>query len=153
MPFITVRGYVFAFVLACFAMAAESAENPRNRGNLGVGVILGEPSGFTAKAWVGKVRAIDALAAWSFRDFFFMQSHYVFHSRKSLEDKEFWFYAGPGGYARLGVGKDRLGVSGNFGVAYAVRQFEVFLELSPKVSIVPDTDGDLTGGLGFHYYF
>lgn len=147
---------VMVLVLFLLSLPVYGVEEERRRGSLGVGVLLGEPTGLTGKLWIQRNRAIDGLAAWSLdsrQNFFYVQSHYLFHFEETVEDKQFVFYAGPGGYVRLGNVRDRLGVSGNFGIAYTISQFEVFLELSPKVSIIPDTDGDLTGGLGFHYYF
>ncbi len=151
----SIRCCVLLLVLFELSGPVHAAETKRARGSMGIGVILGDPTGFTGKLWVGGNKAIDGLVAWSFRrDFFFIQSHYLIHFHETyVEDKRFLIYAGPGGYTRFGEGKDRLGVSGNFGIAYIVDQFEIFLELSPKVSIVPDTDGEMTGGVGFHYYF
>ena len=148
-----VKVLISLILLLYLARIAEAAEGNRKSGTLGLGVVLGDPTGISGKVWVGGNRAVDGLIAWSLRDFLFIQSHYLFHFRGAVENEEFVFYAGPGGFVRAGQGRDRMGVSGNFGIAYTVRQFEIFLELAPKVSIIPDTDGDLTGGLGFHYFF
>ena len=149
-----VKCCVLVLIVLYLSGPIYGAEKQKRGGQLGVGVVLGDPTGIAGKLRLRGNRAIDGLAAWSIgRDRFFVHSHYLYHFQETLEDEQFVFYLGPGGYARLGGAKDRLGVSGNFGLAYNVDQFEIFLEISPKVSIIPDTDGDLTGGLGFHYYF
>lgn len=51
-------------------------------------------------------------------------------------------------------GEDSFGVSGNLGLNYFLKQrYEFFFELSPKLGLVPGTDFDLTGGIGFRFFF
>lgn len=146
-------GIIVLFLLQ-LSVPSQATGTVRGRRSLGAGAVLGDPTGISGKLWLRGNKAIDGLAAWSIKgDFFFIHSHYLYHFQEALEDEQFTLYLGPGGYARLGGKNDRFGVSGNFGIAYNVNQFEIFLELSPKVSLVPDTAGDLTGGIGFHYYF
>jgi hypothetical protein len=46
-----------------------------------------------------------------------------------------------------------IGISGQFGLNFFVEQFEVFLQLTPRLHVLPATDGDVGGGVGLRYYF
>ena len=46
-----------------------------------------------------------------------------------------------------------LGISGTFGLAYNIDQFEIYLRATPRLAIIESTGGDIGGGLGFRFYF
>ncbi len=54
-------------ILIIFIVISAIGLFAQNSG-LGVGMILGEPTGLSAKMWTGKMTAFDAAAAWSFGD-------------------------------------------------------------------------------------
>ncbi len=49
--------------------------------NFGLGIILGEPTGVSAKLWTSGENAFDFAAAWSFKDdgHLLLQADYVWH--------------------------------------------------------------------------
>ena len=49
-----------------FLFAAATASHAQD--GIGLGVILGEPTGFTFKTWTSRNTAVDAAAAWSFSE-------------------------------------------------------------------------------------
>ena len=66
------------------------------------------------------------------------------------------YYLGPGAFVIIKERRDDdilLGISGNFGINFFIERFEVFLQITPRLSVVPDTDGDVCGGVGLRYYF
>jgi len=73
--------------------------------------------------------------------------------QQRVEDEKFVFYVGPVGHARLGGKKEWLGVSGGLWINCIVSRFEFFPEISPKVSILPETEGDTTGAIEFDFCF
>ncbi|MFZ1947286.1 MAG: DUF3996 domain-containing protein [bacterium] len=137
-------------------------------GPLGVGVVLGEPTGLTAKQWLGRGHAVDAAAAWSFADAtaLHFQMDYLFHrpSPPEIEVPGLLFYFGVGGRIKLidedeGRGKrddgDRIGVRFPLGLDYlfAKSHLEVFMEIAPILDLAPESDFEINGGVGLRYYF
>ncbi len=141
------------FILVFFALS----QTLLSQNKLGLGVYLGAPTGITGKYLISTVNAFDVLLAWRFNDAFFIQGHYNFNisELERYKDGVFNFYAGPGLFFRASTKKDDFfGVSGNLGVNYFLkRKYEFFFELSPKVGLFPATGFDLTGGVGFRFYF
>ncbi len=132
--------------------------------SLGIGGQVGDPSGVSLKIYRKKdgkgifksAKAYSFLAAWDLEDFFFLNAHALYE--KPVPDSPLNYYLGPG--AIVGV-DDRpasdvelvLGISGSFGLNFFTEHFEVYLELTPWIKIVPETEGELGGGIGLRYYF
>ncbi len=131
---------------------------------VGIGGQVGDPSGISLKIYrksdgqglFKSAKAFSFLAAWDLEDFFFLNAHALYE--KPIPDSPLNYYLGPG--AIVGV-DDRpasdvelvLGISGNFGLNFFTEHFEVYLELTPWIKIVPETEGELGGGIGLRYYF
>ena len=141
---------ILLLTLLTFSLHAEA-------NNLGLGIILGEPTGLSGKMYLSGNTAIDAAASWSFRnDNFYFHADYLRHFPGLLgRDLEpLTPYAGLGGL--LYVHEDpMLGVRFPLGLSLFIpdTQFEVFLELGPGLLLIPETDFDFTGGIGARYYF
>lgn len=132
---------------------------------VGIGGQVGDPSGLTLKIYrrgargQGPFRSAQAfsfLAAWDLEDFFFLNAHALYE--RPIPDSPLNYYVGPG----LVIGIDDrprrnadfvLGISGDFGLNFFTEHFEVFLELTPWIKVIPDTEGSLGGGIGLRYYF
>jgi hypothetical protein len=135
-------------------------------GPVGVGIVLGEPTGLTAKQWLGRGHAVDAAAAWSFADetALHFQMDYLFHrpGPPEIEAPGLFFHFGLGGRIKLvddeGRGKDdddRIGVRFPLGLDYlfAKSPLEAFLEIAPILDLAPESDFEINGGIGLRYYF
>ena len=140
----------FAFAGACSAAT-----------HIGLGVMAGEPTGLTLKAWSDGRHAIDAAAGWSLGDegWLYLHADYLWHSYdfepNDLPGSLPW-YIGVGGRALLKGGEDSaLGVRIPIGLDYLFRRqpFDIFVEVAPIIDLVPDTDFDLSGGVGVRFYF
>lgn len=138
---------------------------------LGVGIMAGEPTGITAKWWMGRASAIDFGAAWSLQNDneFDLHADYLLHrwgwARDIEEDVEgggLPFYFGLG--AKVGLGHDndgdgdddaRVGARLPLGVSWlnTTTQLEVFGEIVPGLDVTPDTELDLGAALGMRYTF
>ncbi len=127
-------------------------------GSIGLGGQIGDPSGLALKVYQRPGFAYDVLAAWDLDDFFFLNGHALYE--KEIPDSPLRYYLGPG--IVLGFRDDRpardeaevvVGISGQFGLNFFVEQFEVFLQITPRLHVIPDTDGDIGGGVGLRYYF
>lgn len=134
----------------------------RTSGSVGLGGQVGEPSGLSLKFYNEAAPSYDFLAAWSLvDDNFFLNAHalwnYDVQAENVNEDLE-WF-VGPGGFLsivddRPGDDEVEIGISGTVGLNFVVdRRFEFFAQVTPRIAVVPETEGDVGGGLGFRYYF
>jgi hypothetical protein len=46
-----------------------------------------------------------------------------------------------------------VGISGTIGISIMVEQFQIFASVTPRLSLIPGTDGDVGAGVGVRYYF
>lgn len=129
-------------------------------GELGVGVIVGEPTGICAKKWLNNQNAIAVALAWSLSDRGWLQLHadYLFHNYEIAPPKELKgrlpLYFGVG--ARVTLNENaRVGVRIPFGVSYIMSEvpFDLFAEIVPVLNIIPDTGFELNAAIGARFYF
>jgi hypothetical protein len=126
---------------------------------MGVGIVAGEPSGFAFKWWSEGATGVDAVTGWSLDDGdFYAHCDYLWH--REFEDVEIGgtvpLYFGVG--ARLLLRDDddsKVGVRIPVGVDYLFDngRFDVFVEIAPIFNFVPETEFDLSGGVGARFYF
>jgi hypothetical protein len=137
-------------LVVCFSSA--SAEG------IGVGMILGEPTGLCGKVWIGNRAAFDAAVAWSFSDESAVHIHadYLLHTFDliSADDRRMPVYYGIGARLKLAE-KSLVGVRIPVGSAimFDSAPLDVFLEIVPLMDLVPDTEFNLNGSIGIRYYF
>ncbi len=143
---------LFTIFITTLSLSAFS----QDRG-LGVGVILGEPTGLSAKMWTGDNTAIDAAAAWSLAGQASLHVHadILLHSFAiDVDEGELPLYFGIGG--RVLISNDPgVGVRVPFGMAYHFEDvpIELFLEVAPILDLLPATEFNMNSGLGVRYYF
>ena len=155
----TLFGTVLIF--SSFSMPAQSSET-------GIGIIIGEPTGLSAKHWLNKTTAIDAAAAWGFsgRDTFHVHADYLLHNFQVFKGSKIKgqlpIHYGLGLSTRLREKRHDdsksdfvLGVRAPIGITWIVPQqpLDVFIELVPELELAPDTDFGIGLGLGARYYF
>jgi hypothetical protein len=142
---------VLSLIIFCAAAQGQS------RG-LGVGLILGEPTGISMKYWSGRTNAFDFAFAWSLQHsgWIYIHSDYLWHafnvinvSRGALP-----IYYGVGG--ALGLNDETsLGVRGVAGLNYLFSgvPLDAFLELVPLLFLAPKTEVEFHGAIGIRYFF
>ena len=129
-----------------------------DRGDFGVGIILGEPTGVTIKHWTARTTAIDVAAAWSLeRDgAFHVHADYLIHNFRVFSPRKgsLPVYYGIGGRI-LSQKKNRACVRIPVGMAYLFDRtpLEIFFEIGPVLDLIPATDITIGAGLGVRYYF
>jgi len=125
----------------------------------GLGIIIGEPTGLSAKFWTSSETAIDLGLGYSFTssnsiiDFY---GDYVFHNKNMLKAEEtFVVYYGPGASLKIRENNSRLGVRGVIGILWFPSgiNIDLFIEAAPILDIIPETKFDFAGGVGGRYYF
>lgn len=158
-----------SITLSLFGQANEQAEEvdrihlgrlAEGPSILGGGVVVGEPTGITAKMWFTETGfGIDAAAAWRFSDdsSFHLQIDGLFHL--ALIETEGGRYIVP--YVGAGLTNrlsddPRLGLRVPVGLSllpFRALPLEFFAEIAPGVGLWPETDADLEFGLGARFYF
>ena len=124
---------------------------------LGLGLIVGEPTGLSAKVWTGHRTALDAGAAWALIRGGFIRFHAdaLVHSfAPQVDHGKLPLYFGIGGKIVLA---DNLGIGVRvpFGLAYLFESapIDIFIELVPTLELLPATDIGFEGGIGVRYFF
>lgn len=158
-----ITGMVMAALLSVAAVAAA-------QDGIGVGAILGEPTGISIKKWISKDQAIDAAAAWSFsdNDSFQLHADYLIHNFGVLNTGTLGgklpLYYGIGARIKFENNDNRsghddndtlLGVRVPFGISYifAKAPVDLFAEIVPILDLAPDTDLDINAAIGARFYF
>ncbi len=146
-------------VVAIIGMGAANAAP----GLLGLGVMAGEPTGFSAKLWLGNRVALDAAVAYSYLwhgTGVHMHGDVLFHTRSLLPSILGFMplYAGVGARVRLanGVNNPMLaGIRIPFGAEYVLPLVRIgaFIELAPIIDLTPTTGFYGNGAVGVRYYF
>lgn len=134
----------------------------------GAGIIIGEPTGLTAKKFLGRGAAVDGAVAWSTGDHesFHLHADYLIHRYDILRGASV-----PGSLpVYFGIGatlwtydhdhhkyddETGAGVRLPVGLSWLAPKapFEVFFELVPQMNLVPATDFDLDAAIGARFYF
>ncbi|MBI4351088.1 MAG: hypothetical protein HY550_06595 [Elusimicrobia bacterium] len=123
-------------------------------GNYELGVIVGEPTGISAKKNLEGNKALAAAAAWSFSGDGSLSLHvdhlWFRNDVIKVEKGRLPLYYGIGGRLRL-ENRENLGVRFPVGLQYFFQSesLTVFLELVPILDVAPDTDFDLAAAVGF----
>ena len=150
---------VLAVVLVALACGTASAQGS----GVGLGVIVGEPTGLSLKFWQSRTSAIDFGAAWSFSDnsAFHLHGDVLFHKFDLIHvDKgQLPFYFGIGARVKFVDTPDDdvlVGLRIPLGLDYLFgggTPLDVFFEVVPIVDLVPDTDASLNASVGLRYWF
>ena len=128
-----------------------------NPGGFELGLILGEPTGISAKMWFDRDTALDAALSWSLGDNDKLHIHadYLWHDYGLIHSSAVLpLYYGIGG--RITLNSDtHLGVRVPVGISWFPDgpPLDLFIELAGIVDIIPDMDFDLNGGIGIRFIF
>lgn len=126
---------------------------------LGLGVMIGNPTGLNAKKWLSDNRAVDGGLAWSFgkHSNLSLHSDYLFHKEDAFylnEKHPLDFFYGVGG--RMEFADDiELGVRIPVGLVFNVEEqpADIFAEAAPIVDFIGKTGFELHLAVGARYYF
>lgn len=140
----------------------------KSKDKVALGLMIGEPTGLSFKAWTSGTTAFDAGLAWSAGryDAFNIHADYLWHDfnifGQEIDRGQLPVYYGVGGrivfaddYPDPGDSNAILGARIPVGVNYLFEDSPVglFLEVAPIVNIIPETDFDMDGALGARIYF
>lgn len=130
---------------------------------LGLGVRIGEPTGFNAKYWINADNALSfnlGYTLFSENSQVNLSVDYLYHSYELINIPEnqnsIPFFYGFG--ARLITSRNSpssFGARGIAGVAYFLKDIpvDIFIELAPVFRLLPSTRLDFDAGIGARYFF
>jgi len=143
----------------CVVISHASAYSQPFTKKAGIGGMVGRTNGFTFKMYLAQndlfdridgIKALDIALTWNFDDYLLWSGH--IQTERPIPDSPLHFFVGPG--FAMGFDKSELfwGPSMNIGVFFNRKRFEVFLQLTPRILILPNTSGDLGSAVGLRYF-
>lgn len=145
-------------VLSIFVLTISSSIYSQEKG-FGLGIIIGEPTGLSAKYWTSESNAFDFGLGYSFspkNSRLHLHADYLFHLRLTNTSEKFSLYYGPGVRIKTREDDDSvLGIRGALGITWIPRNtpLDFFFEVVPVFTLIPATSFDINAGLGARYYF
>jgi len=159
----------YVVITLCFFFVVQVSHAQERK--FGLGVIIGEPTGISAKLWTSSITAFDFGLGWSMggdrignyggiynggsRTHFHMD--YLWHAFEAIHSTErFPLYYGIGGRINTGAGyNSSLAVRGVFGIAWMPREtpVDVFLEIAPSLQLTSSTGFAIDASIGARYFF
>lgn len=152
-------------VLLLISILIYSTANGQTK-KFGIGVIMGEPTGLSAKLWVSNNQAVVFGLGWSFNGYRFngfdydydkgtrthLHIDYIWHSFNALgSNGQFPLFYGVG--ARIITGPEysgTLGIRGVLGIAWLPRStpLDIFIEVVPTLFLVRSSGLGVDTGIG-----
>lgn len=124
----------------------------------GVGFVLGAPTGLSASLPVGDRNAFNAALGYDLAGHpnLFLQADYVWIHKNLIpvDVGSISAYYGPGAF--VATSRDAavgIRLVGGMDYRFDSAPVQVFLEVSPGISVLPETNPHVGAGLGVRYYF
>lgn len=142
--------FFLALMALSMAWVLGSAQT-RAQSTTWIGGEIGDPSGLVLRPdYVGRT-ALEFHAAWDLDDFFFLNVHRMMET--PIENgRPLYFMFGPGLFVgveeRAGDEEVIFGISGKFGIGYGGMGYRIYGAVTPRLSLIPDTDGQVGGAVG-----
>jgi len=143
-------------VIAALLVAAPATANA----GIGIGLFIGEPSGFTLKADLQRRTSLEVLLGVNggpdrdrglYGHLTFLVAPFVANGRSVSIP----FRLGIGGAVYEGCANTCVAVRAPFELAFDFHSapFELYLEIAAKLQLIRPAEFDLDGGIGFRIYF
>ena len=134
-----------------FLLLAAFLAAPAASAQVGIGGLIGEPTGLTVKLGGGAGGvAVDV----GLDGDLFVQAHYLIREarlRGAGADVRFLF--GPGGFFQNSDPDAFVGVSALVGLSvYVAPEFEIFGQLTPGIVLTPDVTDNVGASVGLRFY-
>lgn len=144
------------FLTFSFSTLSQAQDTDKD---LGIGFMVGEPTGLSLKSWTGGNNAFDLGLAWSLGRYDAINIHgdYLWHNYNVFDEVDegtLPLYYGIGGRLILAENDAIIGARIPVGINYLFEDSPIglFLEVAPIINLVPSTDFDVDGGLGVRFY-
>ncbi|KAF0139338.1 MAG: hypothetical protein FD122_3332 [Stygiobacter sp.] len=150
---------IFLLTIILINFSTLTSVKAQDKG-FGLGVIIGEPTGLSAKYWLDENKALNFGLAYSFVqsvNALSVHCDYIYHNYDVIKsDLRIPVYYGFGARFRVGNdSKNALGARGVLGILYLDEQypFDVFAEIAPVFNLFPKTSLQVDLAIGARYYF
>jgi hypothetical protein len=154
------NGTILALLGLLFLSASAVQAQPKgNKGDTGLGIIIGEPTGISFKSWLNEKHAFDLALAWTVESNEALHLHgsYLYHNNNFFNPNrgKMPLYYGIGGRVKTRKDRTTVGVRVPFGFEYLFEgaPLGLFLEVAPILDLTPNTEFDINSGLGIRFYF
>ena len=161
---------VLSFSIALGVISAPIHASPSNSRvepplGIGVGVVLGVPTGISLGYRAASKRSFSSAIAWSApKNSLHVHIDYLFEVTQIVDPNapmyQFPLYAGIGTRIQINQNATRynsslFGIRAPIGLVFLpqVIPFEVFAEIVPVMSLYPETQVTFDGAIGARYYF
>lgn len=152
------RKHLSLLITVLIILTAAISVHAQERG-IGIGVMVGDPTGLSFKSWNPNGTAVDAGLAWSVGRYDALHIHadYLWHDARlfgEIDRGALLGYVGAGGRLVLLEEEAVLGGRVPVGLNYLFGEapLGVFLEIVPVVDLLPASDFDMSGAVGIRYY-
>jgi hypothetical protein len=145
--------------LLLVSASVVQAQPKGNEGDKGLGIIIGDPTGISFKAWLNSRHAFDLALAWTVErnDALHIHGSYLYHNNNFFSPKRgrMPLYYGIGGRVKAREDRTTVGVRIPFGFEYLFEgaPLGLFLEVAPILDLTPNTELDINSGVGIRFYF
>ncbi|OYD16295.1 hypothetical protein CH333_03785 [candidate division WOR-3 bacterium JGI_Cruoil_03_44_89] len=143
--------FVLTAVLLCSTVAAQDS-------GFGLGIIVGEPTGLSAKLWTANSTAINGAVGWSFakESALYLHADYLLHNFNlfKVEKGKLPLYYGIGVRIKF-EDNSKVGIRIPVGINYIFVKapLDILLEIAPLLDLAPSTEFGLNGAIGIRYFF
>ncbi len=133
--------------------AARQSQNPPGR--LGFGLQAGPLSGFSIKGYPargtdGRFESVVLTASLNFKGFAFAQAALL--DELPLRTSPLTVYLGPGLAGEVRDGRASAGIASAVGIRFFKARVEIYLELTPRLMLLPSREAYAAAGVGFRIY-
>lgn len=136
-----------------YAQAREADEQKAH----GLGVLAGPTSGTTFK-WIRtdpsrlpNIASVDLNLSFNLEGYLLVTSHFL--RETPLPESAMILYLGPGLAFGTEKGDPFWGFSTNIGGYFVLSRYEIFLQLMPRLTLLPEREGGFGASVGLRYQF
>jgi hypothetical protein len=170
----SVSGLASGLMLATVILLGTAGTKPLHAADAasgtGIGFILGSPTGLSLKLPQGRANAWQFAFGWDLDGpdggrwndppnddpRFYVGGDYLWYNYNLIHVNKgrLPLYYGPGAFVSIS-NNTHAGIRGVIGLEYqfANAPFDIFLEVGPGITIIPDTHGAVFAGLGGRFFF
>ena len=146
---------IFFLVILIFNSNIYAKSNSKKKPDYpwGIGLVLGGISGVSVKYWQDVKRAYVFSLGAPIGSGIGIQADYLFHLRPFEREPSVPVYIGGGVFVESNKLNTTLGAKGTVGISYIFKEpFDVFVELSPKMVVLPEPGFDVSLAMGGRIY-
>ncbi|WP_234571488.1 hypothetical protein [Rhodohalobacter sp. 614A] len=149
--------FVLTFIVICSISVVDSAQAQDRK--FGIGGIIGDPSGVTAKGWLSESTAIAGAFSVNLGEdysWFLLQADFLKQNTLAVwEEALLQSHFGGGLRVVSGDYSDYVALRAPIGIDVNAidAPVEVFMEVVPTIDVDPEIFFYFTGAMGFRYYF